>query len=65
MRYEDFKLAIAKQLQSQPDGMTWAELKAGAGLPYKTPCYTWVYRLEAEVGLVRTKSSRGMIWRLS
>jgi hypothetical protein len=64
MRYVDFRDSIQTHLTSHPEGATWKELRSSLDLPYKIPCPTWVYRLETEIGLSRSKGPRGMIWSL-
>ena len=65
MRYLDFRSLIQEELRSNPDGLTWAELKGRLRLPYTTPCYTWIARMEQEIGLSRSRGPRGMIWRVA
>jgi hypothetical protein len=62
MRYHQFRDAIRGYLRKRPDGATWAELRDELKLAYRTPCYTWIYRLENEAGLRRAKGRRGMVW---
>ena len=64
MKYEQFRDSIAQYLQSHPQGVTWPELKDRLGLPQRTACYTWVYRMEEDVGLLREPSPKGMVWRV-
>jgi hypothetical protein len=64
MRYEQFSSLIVDELKKKPEGMSWRELKTQLDLPYKTPCYTWIYKMEAEMGLSRRKGPRGMIWKV-
>ena len=64
MRYHEFRARILTFLRSQHEGATWKELRARLRLSYKTPCYTWIYRMEEEDGLRRVHGPRGMIWRV-
>ena len=64
MRFEEFRDRIRGYLLRHPAGSTWPELKAQLGLPQRTPCYTWVYRLEEEIGLHRRPGPLGMVWYL-
>ena len=65
MRYVDFRDGIQKELQRNPDGLTWKELKQRLELPYASPCGEWVARLEQEIKLSRTKGeSRAFIWKV-
>lgn len=66
MRYVEFRQQILQALSEQPQGLTWAELKEQLDLPYKQPCYTWLYRMEAEDGLARGPGpGRAYVWRLA
>lgn len=66
MRYVEFRDSIQTALREYPNGMTWRELRDNLDLPYDSPCQEWVYRLEEEIGLTRTKGTgRALIWRLA
>ena len=63
MRYVDFRDSIEKELKRNPEGLTWPELKKRLKLPYESPCYEWLARMEKEIKLKRKKSSgRAYIW---
>jgi hypothetical protein len=62
MRYDQFREAVRGFLEKRPKGATWGELRTGLRLAYRTPCYTWLHRMEDEIGLRRTRGSRGMVW---
>jgi hypothetical protein len=65
MRYVDFRNQIQRELQRNPGGLTWRELKERLDLPYKTPCQEWVARLEKEIKLSRKKGEgRAFIWKV-
>ncbi len=65
MRYVEFRDGIRIALRENPKGMTWRELRDSLDLPYNTPCQEWVYRLEQEIGLTRTKGTgRALVWNL-
>lgn len=65
MRYVDFKDVIQAELRKNIDGLTWAQLRERLNLPYDRPCQTWVYKLEAEIGLVRERGvGRALVWKL-
>ncbi len=65
MTYEDFKRTIRDYLKATPEGATWKELKEELGLPYKTPCQTWINQLEEEIGLLRKrKKGNALLWEL-
>jgi hypothetical protein len=65
MRYEQFRDLVRNELRVRKGGTTWTVLKARLRLPQRTPCYTWIYRLEKEIGLRRTRGPRGMVWYLA
>lgn len=64
MRYEEFRSRVETFLHAHPEGVTWKGLRARLRLPYETPCYAWVYRMESEDGLRRSRGPRGMIWQM-
>jgi hypothetical protein len=64
MRYEEFRDRIRAHLKDRPDGATWPELKARLKLPQRTACYSWVYRMQDEIGLKRTRGPQGSLWTL-
>jgi hypothetical protein len=64
MRYTEFRTAIHEELKQSPDGRTWAQLRDSLGLPYKTPCYNWIARMEEEIGLFRMHGPKGTVWKL-
>jgi hypothetical protein len=65
LTYEDFRTRIGKTLEGRPDGLTWTEIRTAAKLPQAFPNNQWVRRLEADIGLERTKDGHGIIlWRL-
>jgi len=66
MTYHDFRKTIQRVLRLHPEGLTWRELRAQAGIDSDRACPTWTRRLEAEIGLVRReKKGRQLIWQLS
>ena len=64
MRYEQFREAIRGYLKAHPAGATWTELRKDLGLKYRSPCYSWIYRMENEVGLRRTRRGPRMVWTI-
>ena len=65
MTYIEFRKLIHNALQIIPNGLTWRELKDTLNLPYKIPCQTWIYQLEDEIQLVRTKGKgKAYIWKI-
>lgn len=66
MRYTAFRDLIQSALEREPDGLTWVELQRRLDLPYKQPCQTWVYQLEAEIGLRRDRrQGRALVWQIA
>ena len=65
MKYIEFKDLILNSLINNPNGLTWKELKNTLNHPYKIPCQTWIYKLEDEINLVRSKKiNRSYIWKI-
>jgi predicted transcriptional regulator len=65
MKYVEFVQSIMQELQNNPSGLTWVELKSRLHLPYSIPCQTWINKMEQENGLVRDKGSgRALIWKI-
>jgi hypothetical protein len=65
MRYTDYRDSIAKALQRNPRGLTWAQLQAQLKLPYERPCPAWTNQLAKDIALTRTRNGgRAMIWQL-
>jgi len=65
VRYEEFKNRILKLLMDEPEGLTWTEIKKKLDLPQRVPSNKWVRMLEKDIGLVRIKGAKGIVWRLS
>jgi len=66
MRYVEFRDAICHELGRRSDGLTWCELRDRLALPYRTPCPTWVRRLEVESGLKRRRGQgRALVWTIA
>ena len=65
MLYIEFKNRIRSFLMENSSGATWKELKEALDLPYKTPCPTWIKKLEADIGLLRERGqSKALNWRI-
>jgi hypothetical protein len=64
MTYEEFRDKIRTELQRNPDGMTWTELKRKLRLPQKVPNNKWVNQMMKDIGLTRTRADRGTVWKL-
>lgn len=65
VRYEEFRQKVLKLLMDQPEGLTWMEIKVKLNLPQRVPSNKWVSMLERDIGLVRIKEAKGIVWRLS
>ena len=66
MHYEKFIELIQNELVKHPDGLTWVELKNKLNLPFDRPCQTWIYQMEQEIDLTRSrKTQRTYIWKIS
>ena len=65
MRYVDFRDQIRQELQKNPEGLTYAELKERLNLPYDRPCQSWVRRMEQEVGVSRARGAGpAYVWKI-
>ena len=64
MAYDEFKEKIRKELDANPNGLTWTELKKRLKLPQKVPNNKWVSQMEKDIGLVRGRGEKGIVWRL-
>ena len=62
--YEDFRDEIKKVLESEPDGLSWTEIKKRLQLSQRAPYHKWVRRMEKDIGLIRHKKSGKTVWRL-
>lgn len=64
LTYEIFRDRI-KQTLNANGTLTWTEIRTIAKLPEKFPNNKWVRRMEAEIGLKRSKDKNGIIkWTL-
>jgi len=63
MTYEEFRDKI-KNLLQYSDGMTWTEIRTRLNLDQVVPNNKWVHEMERDVGLLRLKDPRGLIWRV-
>lgn len=62
MSYDEFRDKI-KQVLDYNDGMTWTEIRDKLGFEQVVPSNKWVSRLEKDIGLIRLKDKRGIVWR--
>ena len=63
MSYGEFRDKI-KHVLVYNDGMTWTEIRDKLGFEQVVPSNKWVSRLEKDIGLIRLKDKRGIVWRL-
>jgi bifunctional DNA-binding transcriptional regulator/antitoxin component of YhaV-PrlF toxin-antitoxin module len=61
--YEEFRDKIKRLLQYS-DGMTWTEIRVKLNLEQVVPNNKWVHQMEKDIGLLRLKDPRGLIWRV-
>ena len=65
MTYATFRDTVQQTLRRHPSGLTWAELRSAANLPYQRPCPEWTKQLENDIGLSRAeKRGNALIWRV-
>lgn len=62
--YNEFSNMIYKVLKKHPEGLTWSEIKRTLDLPQKVPNNKWVKWMERDIGLIREKTNKGIIWRV-
>ncbi len=62
--YVDFRDMIKKALEYSDSGMTWAELRDYLKFEQIVPNNKWVRQMEKEIGLMRLKDPRGIVWRV-
>jgi bifunctional DNA-binding transcriptional regulator/antitoxin component of YhaV-PrlF toxin-antitoxin module len=66
LTFDAFASAVLGILSLQPQGSTWSRIRQLAGLQGRTPNPTWVYRLEKEYGLQRTRDKTlQVLWKLN
>lgn len=61
--YEEFRDKI-NQVLHYNDGMTWSEIRTKLNLGQIVPNNKWVSQLQKDIGLIRLKDSKKVIWRL-
>lgn len=64
MSYEEFRDRIQNVLKSEPEGLTWTEIRKRANLWQKFPANQRVRRMEKDIGLIRTRKAGKIIWSL-
>jgi hypothetical protein len=63
--YETFKNVIYEVLQNADGPLTWTEIRDSAGLSQKVPYNQWVHRMEQDIGLVRERTNKSILWQLN
>ena len=65
MKFVEFRERILSDLQGEPGGLTWKELKKRNNLPYDRPCPEWTRSMEEESGIVRRRrKGRELLWEI-
>lgn len=65
MTYEEFKEVIREELEKEPKGLTWTQIKQRRPELYqRVPNNLWVRLMERDIGLIRQKKGVKTIWRL-
>ena len=64
--FETFAAAVIRVLTENPQGLTWSRIRELGRLEQATPNPVWVYRMENEHGLHRTRDGKTLqvLWRL-
>jgi antitoxin component of MazEF toxin-antitoxin module len=64
--FETFAAAVIRVLTENPQGLTWSRIRELGRLEQATPNPIWVYRMENEHGLRRTRDGKALqlLWRL-
>ena len=63
MTYDEFKNKILKLLTNN-DGLTWTEVRDKLNLPQVVPNNKWVTQMEQDVGLLRVRDPKGIVWKV-
>jgi len=64
--YRDFKEKVAALLSTEPEGLSWTEIRQKLQLPQKVPNNLWVRMMEKDIGLLRRLDNKTakVIWKL-
>jgi antitoxin component of MazEF toxin-antitoxin module len=64
--FETFAAAVLRVLTENPQGLAWSRIRELGELEQTTPNPIWVYRMEKEHGLRRTRDGKTLqtTWRL-
>lgn len=63
MTYEEFKNKISILLTNH-DGLTWTEIRNKLDLPQVVPNNKWVRQMENDIGLLRLRDPKGIVWKV-
>ena len=64
MTYEEFRDRIKVVLKTEPNGLTWTDIRKRANLYQKFPNNKWVAKMEEDTGLTRKKEKGKPIWKI-
>ena len=66
MSYDEFSDKIETLLKTEPEGLTWTEIRSTLKFPQKVPNNLWVRMMERDIGLVRELNAKTArkTWRL-
>jgi len=66
MSYLHFKEKIFALLNTEPEGLSWTEIRQRLQLPQKVPNNLWVSMMEKDIGLVRMLDNKTakVIWKI-
>ncbi len=63
--YEEFKMSIKNLLERYPiNGLSWTQIRDKLNYSQRVPNNKWVKNLEKDIGLIRIKRGKDMVWRL-
>lgn len=64
MTYDEFKEKI-KDTISEGGSLTWSEIREKTKLPQIVPNNKWVKKLENDIGLLRVRDPKGIVWKIA
>lgn len=66
LAFETFAATVLRVLAQHPQGLTWSRIRELGELGQATPNPVWVYRMEKECGLERSRDKTlQVLWRLN
>lgn len=63
MTYGEFRDKI-KDTISKHGSLTWSEIREKTKLPQVVPNNKWVRQLESDIGLLRIRDPKGIVWKI-